>query len=60
MEWQDPFLVTCKWAIKWWPAKALPLIDGLYVGGLGADGGTVPLASELLKRADLEDPSWSL
>ena len=39
---------SCKW-----PTKALPLIAGLCVGGLGADGGTVPLASELLKRAIL-------
>ena len=54
-----------------WPLKALPLIveagilwvpkfvvdeDGMCVGGLGLDGGTVPLASELLKRAILWPP----
>ena len=53
------------------PLKALPLIveagilwvpkfvvdeDGMCVGGLGPDGGTVPLASELLKRAILWPP----
>ena len=54
-----------------WPLKALPLIveagilwvpefvvdeDGMCVGGLGPDGGTVPLASELLKQAILWPP----